>query len=129
MGYFLNSFALRTRPAGDLRFDDYLMQVRDVLLGALAASDVPFDRVVRELSRPSTWRLTAFEVLFSVEPPVEPFPEGWDLTQMDVTIGTASFDLYLELDQRPDGMVGRFLYSTDLFDAPTVDRMVRRLQG
>src|SRR4051794_38479411 len=43
---------------------------------------------------------------------------------MDVTIGSAKFDLYLELDERPDGMVGRFLYSTDLFDAPTIDRMV-----
>ena len=125
MGYFLNSFALRTRPAGDLRFDDYLLQVRDVLLGALAASDVPFDRVVRELQpKRDPGRHPLFQVLFSVEPPVEPFPEGWDLTQMDVTIGTAKFDLYLELDERPDGMVGRFLYSTDLFDAPTVDRMV-----
>jgi amino acid adenylation domain-containing protein len=109
----------------EMRFGEYVRQVRDVVLGALAASDVPFDRVVRAVQpRRDPSRHPLFQVLFSVEPPVAPFPAGWDLTQMEVTVGGAKFDLYLELDERPDGMHARFLYSTELFDASTIRRMI-----
>ncbi len=85
--------------------------MRDTVLGALGASEVPFDEVVRQLGvkrQPGSHPL--FNILFSIEPPVDPFPDGWDLTQMDVIVGAAKFDLYLELDERPEGMIGRFLY-------------------
>src|SRR6185503_11694281 len=94
--------------------------------GALGAADIPFDRLVRELNiKRGTGTHPLFNTLFSIEPPVEPFPEGWDLTQMDVVVGAAKYDLYLELDERPEGgMAGRFLYSTELFDPATIRRMI-----
>jgi amino acid adenylation domain-containing protein len=124
VGYFLNSLPLRTQPASGMSFHDYLVKVQDTVVGALDASSLPFDRVVREF-RPKREGGThpIFQVLFSIEPPPPLIDAGWDLTQMDVTVGIAKFDLYLELDERPDGIIGRFLYSTDLFDAPTVRRM------
>jgi len=126
VGYFLNTIALRAKPRGETRFSDFLTEVRDSVLGALAGSEAPFDEVVRALDvkrRPGTHPL--FNCLFSIEPPVDPFPEGWDLTQMDVVVGGAKFDLYLELDERQnEGMHGRFLYSTELFDPSTVRRMI-----
>ncbi len=125
IGYFLNAIALRTRPTGDLPFRDYLRQVRDAALGALGASDVPFGRVVRELNVPRDPSChPVFQAFFSIQPPVEQRDEGWDITQMDVGSGTAKFDLYLEMEDRPEGMLGRFLYNTDLFDLPTVRRMI-----
>ncbi|MBW8841114.1 MAG: AMP-binding protein, partial [Sphingomonadales bacterium] len=126
VGYFLNTIALRAKPKGETRFSDFLTEVRDSVLGALAASEAPFDEVVRALDvkrQPGTHPL--FNCLFSIEPPVDPFPDGWDLTQMDVVVGGAKFDLYLELDERQnEGMHGRFLYSTELFDPTTVRRMI-----
>ena len=126
VGYFLNTIALRAKPKGETRFSDFLTEVRDSVLGALAASEAPFDEVVRALDvkrRPGTHPL--FNCLFSIEPPVDPFPDGWDLTQMDVVVGGAKFDLYLELDERQgEGMHGRFLYSTELFDPSTIRRMI-----
>jgi amino acid adenylation domain-containing protein len=126
VGYFLNTIALRAKPKGETRFSDFLIEVRDSVLGALAASEAPFDEVVRALDvkrQPGTHPL--FNCLFSIEPPVDPFPDGWDLTQMDVVVGGAKFDLYLELDERQnEGMHGRFLYSTELFDPSTVRRMI-----
>ncbi len=125
MGYFLNSVALRSRPSGTLTFRDYLEQVKGIVLDAVAASDVPFEHVVRELRPPrDASHHPFFDVLFSMEPPAPALPEGWDLTQMEVTVGTAKFDLYLELDESPDGIIGRFIYSTDLFEAPTIRRMI-----
>jgi amino acid adenylation domain-containing protein len=125
VGYFLNTVLLRTRPAADMPFREYVQQTRSVVLDALDASDVPFDDVRQALHpRRNPGSQSAVQVLFSIEPPVAPFADGWDLTQMDVTVGVAKFDLYLELDARPEGMIGRFLYSTDLFDAPTIRRMI-----
>jgi amino acid adenylation domain-containing protein len=124
MGHFLNFLALRTRPAGEMTFREFLAQVKDTVLGALANSDVPFDCLVRDLQpkREST-RRPFFQVTFSIEPPAEPVDSCWDLTQMDVAVGVAKLDLYLEMDERPEGLIARFVYSTDLFDAVTIDRM------
>ena len=125
VGYFLNTLALRAKPRGELPFREFVLEVRDSVLGALAASEAPFDEVVRALDlRREPGAHPLFNCLFSIEPPVDPFPEGWDLTQMDVVVGGAKFDLYLELDERPDGMIGRFLYSTELYDPSTIRRMI-----
>ena len=125
IGYFLNSVALRTRPSGATTFRDYLAEVQTTVIEALDASEAPFDRVVREVRpRRDGARHPLFQVLFSIEPPAPAFSEGWDLTQMDVIVGTAKFDLYLELDEHRGRLIGRFLYSTDLFEAATIRRMI-----
>jgi amino acid adenylation domain-containing protein len=125
MGYFLNSLALRSRPQATTPFRSFLQEVRDAVLGALAASDMPFDRVVREVKpKRDASRHPLFQVLFSIEPPAPQFFDGWNLTQMDVTVGAAKFDLYLELDEAPEGLIARFLYSSELFDAETIRRMI-----
>ena len=125
VGYFLNGMALRTQPRGSMPFLDYLRQVQSTVVEALDASNIPFDRVVRDMApKRDGGRHPLFQVLFSIQPPAPRFPAGWALTQMDVPVSVAKFDLYLELDQEPDYMIGRFLYSTDLFDAPTIRRMI-----
>lgn len=124
MGYFLNSLVLRTRPRREMRFCDYLGQIRETELRALDASDVPFDRLL-EMLRPARdpSRHPLFQVMFSMQPAVPPVSPGWDLTQMDVPTGWVKFDLHLEVEERPDGIAGRFLYSSALFDRATIDRM------
>jgi len=124
MGYFIGTFAIRTRPVAELRFSEYLAQTRDAVLRGLAVSDVPFDRVVQEVNpKRNTSHHPIFQAFFSVPPPMPPFSEGWCLTEKDVTAGTSKFDLYLELSQRPDRTEARFFYSTDIWDASTIRRM------
>lgn len=129
IGYFLNSVALRSQPNSGMSFRAYLKEIQKMVVEALDASALPFDRVVREI-RPHRdgIRHPLFQVLFSIEPPVPAFPEGWALTQMDVTVGASKFDLYLELDEERDRIIGRFLYSTDLFEAATIRRMIGHWQ-
>ncbi|HEX3970550.1 MAG TPA: amino acid adenylation domain-containing protein [Stellaceae bacterium] len=125
MGYFLNSVALRSRPQADKPFRAFLKEVRDTVLGALDHSDAPFDHVVRAVKpKRDASRHPLFQVLFSIQPPMPAFGGGWDLTQMDVAIGTAKLDLYLELEERAEGLIGRFLYSTELFDIETIRAMI-----
>ena len=85
---------------------------------------MPFEQVVNEVQpQRDRDRNPLFQVMFSLEPPLPPLPPAWRLTQLDVETGTAKFDLYLELDDRPEGMIGRFLYRTDLFEPATIARM------
>jgi amino acid adenylation domain-containing protein len=125
LGYFLNPLALRIECSADPTFRQLLARVRDVALDALANDDVPFEHVVNEVQpQRERDRNPLFQVLFSLEPPLPPLPPSWKLTQLDVETATAKFDLYLELDDRPEGMIGRFLYRTDLFEPATIARMV-----
>ncbi len=125
VGYFLNSMALRTRPAPALSFRDYLHQVKNTVLSAIEAGIVPFERTVRALQpKRDPSRHPLFQILFSMEPALPSFAEGWDMTQADAIAGAAKFDIYIEMDERAGGLIGRFFYSTDLFDPATIRRMI-----
>lgn len=129
IGFFLNTLVLRTDLSGDPTFSQSLQRLRKVTLDALAHSDVPFQHVVKELQLerdPS--RHPLFQVMFSLEPELPVLRPGWDLSQVDVDPGTSRFDLYLELDDRREGLIGRFKYNSDLFDAQTIERMRRHFQ-
>ena len=129
LGCFQNPLALRLRLAGDPTFRELLTRTREVTLGALSHDNAPFERLVEELSvRRDASRNPLFSVMFSLVPPTPTFESGWDLNQLDLEIGTAKFDLDLELDDRPAGLQGRFVYCTDLFDAATIERMVGHFQ-
>ncbi len=123
IGLFLNELVLRTDLSGNPSFRELLGRVREVTLGALN-NEVPFGYLVKELQpRRDPSRNPLFQVLCHLEPPLAPLDSGWNLTQMDVEVGTAKFDLDLDVDDRPEGVIGRFIYNTDLFEAATIARI------
>lgn len=129
MGFFLNTLVLRTNLSGNPTFHELLERVREVVLEAHAHQDVPFEYLVKELQpERNLSQNPLFQALISIEPPLHALPSGWTLTQMDVETETAKFDLTLELDDRPQGFIGRFEYNTDLFDASTIIRMLGHWQ-
>jgi amino acid adenylation domain-containing protein len=124
LGFFVHTVVFRSRPNGDRTFRDYLAEVKDSVLGALAASDIPFDRLVREVNpRRDASRHPLFQVLFASERPPLGSDPHWDLTRLDVSTGASKVDLYVGLDERPEGIAGRFLYNSDIFDRSTIRRM------
>jgi amino acid adenylation domain-containing protein len=127
MGFFLNTIVIRTRLSGDLPFTDLLARVKTSMLGALSHSEIPFELLVNEvIEERDPSRAPLFQVSISVEPPLTPLKEGWAFTQMDVDPGTAKLDLHLELDERQDGLFGRFIYNTALFERETIRTMKSR---
>ncbi len=129
MGYFLNAVVLRTCVGADLSFRDFLGRVKGTVLGALAHSEIPFDELVRELApKRDSSRHPLFQVLFSMRPPFADFPDGWDVTDMEVHSGASSFDLFVEFSEHPQGLAGRCVYSTDLFERTTIQNLLRHFE-
>ena len=130
LGYFLNTLVLRTNLSGNPPFRKLLRRVHEVSTSAYANKDVPFEYVVRELQPNRTLgQNPLFQVMLTLEPLSPPMPLGWSLTRMDVETNTAKLDLSLALTDRPEGLIGCFEYSTDLFDKSTIVRMVGHWQS
>ena len=126
LGYFLNLVVLRNDLSGDPSFRQLVRRTREVALDALSNDDAPFTHVVSELHPNRSLSFNPlFQVLLTLEPPVPDSQDGWTvaLTQSEVDTGYSKLDLCLELDERPAGLIGRFKYSTDLFDAETISHM------
>ena len=131
LGYFLNPVVLRNDLSGDPTFSETLRRARNISLDALANDDAPFTQVVNELHPARTLSCNPlFQVLFTLEPPMPIDGNGWSvaLTQSQVDTKLVKFDLCLELDDAPSGIAGRFKYSTDLFEPPTIARMAGHLE-
>lgn len=128
MGYFLHILPLRINLAGNPTFRELLRRAREVAIGAIAHEDVPLEYLLEVLRQEPGANLgdAPFPAMLVVEPPLPRFPSGWTITQMDVDTQTSKCDFYLELDDRPEGLVGRFEYRTDLFAAATIARMTRQ---
>ena len=129
VGSFVNTIVFRSHIGGGPSFREFLGQVKGTVLGALAHSEIPFDDVVRELApKRDSNRYPIFQVLFSMRAPYGDFPEGWNVTDMEVHSGASCFDLFIEFLEHPQGLTGRFEYSTDLFDRATIQRFQKNFQ-
>lgn len=125
LGFFLNTIVLRTDLSGNPTFRELMRRGREELLNSLANDGIPFQRIVGELAAQSDGgKSPFFQVLFSFEPPLAPLQPNWKFTQMDIETGAAKFDLHLELDERSDGIIGRFIYNCDLFERRTIEGMM-----
>ncbi len=125
MGYVLQILPIRTAPRADLPFVEYLTQVRNVVLEGLAMGDTSFARMV-ELSqaKPDRSHQPIFQTMFAFQPAATEADDTWTVNGTEITTGTAKFDLYMEADEQASRTAIRIFYSTDLFDAPTIRRLI-----
>jgi amino acid adenylation domain-containing protein len=126
IGLFVNTLALRTDLSGDPTFGELLARVRGTALGAYAHQDVPFEKLVEELQpERSLSHAPIFQVMIMLQNTPRPAltMAGLPLGRVDVDTATAKFDLTLLLEERDGGITAQWEYSTDLFDAETVERM------
>ncbi|HYO59462.1 non-ribosomal peptide synthetase, partial [Archangium sp.] len=131
IGFFVNTLALRADVRDELSFNELLAQVRETCLGAYAHQDLPFEQMVdalqleRDLSR-----TLLFQVMFLIEDePVSTMQcGGLSLKPFEVEFVAAKFDLTVTLRETEQGLLGFWLYNTDLFDDETVARMAGHFQ-
>ncbi|MDN3358646.1 non-ribosomal peptide synthetase [Actinomadura sp. DC4] len=136
IGFFVNTLVLRTDLGGDPTFAELVERVRAADLAAYAHQDLPFERLVEELSSRSPVRHPLFQVLLAFQNVPREVP--WELPGLTVTPiepGTDAFefDLSFSLEERragdgaPAGIEGVVRYSADVFDRRTVAALAGRL--
>jgi amino acid adenylation domain-containing protein len=132
IGFFVNTLVLRTDLGGDPAFTDLLDRVRETALGAYAHQEVPFEKLVEELApERSLSRTPLFQVMVVLQSSPEEELAAGDLRFQSLpadSTRTAKFDLLLGLGESPQSdILGNLEYSSDLFDATTVERLGRHL--
>jgi amino acid adenylation domain-containing protein len=131
IGFFVNTLALRTDLSGDPSFRELLGRVRETALGAYAHQDLPFERLVEELSpERDLSRSPLFQVMFVLQNAPLPALELGDLrlSLLEVESEVAKFDLTLTLAEVDGRLEGALEYNADLFDRTTAARMVTQLE-
>ncbi|TDD12175.1 non-ribosomal peptide synthetase [Nonomuraea diastatica] len=134
VGLFASTLVLRGDLSGDPPFTELLRRTRRTVLEAMAHGETPIERVLsaldidRDLSR-----TPLFQTMFGLHNAAvgygeaatfaglesEPFPHG---------VPPAMVDLRVDLWPDGDGLHGAFVYSADLFDRASADRLAARFR-
>lgn len=128
IGFFINLMAVRTDLSGNPTFRELLARVRDGLLDSYAHQEVPFPKVVQAVQpERSATHNPIVQVLFVMQniPRARRELAGLRVEPFEVPITTSKFDMALFVGERPDGLVGYWVYSTELFEQATILRMLR----
>ncbi|HZU33902.1 MAG TPA: amino acid adenylation domain-containing protein, partial [Candidatus Angelobacter sp.] len=126
IGFFVNSLIMRVRPGIEQGFPQLLASVRNVALEAYQHQDLPFERLVEELSPER--RLNAapiFQVIFALQNAPMAVEQFKDLqveavaaddprVRIDLEVHAVEHDAVLDL---------HWLYSRDLFDPWRMEQM------
>ncbi|AOY79166.2 amino acid adenylation domain-containing protein [Moorena producens JHB] len=128
IGYFLNTLVLRSDLSGNPSFRELLKRVRNVILSAYAHQDLPFEKVVSTLHPDrQVSRNPLFQVMLALQPPLTEENLPWKVSQWEVDPGISKVDLTFSVEERVEGIVIAIEYKTDLFDTPTIERMMGHL--
>ncbi len=129
LGYFSNTLAIRGRLDGDPSFAELLERVRRSTIDAQIHGELPFEKLVEVLNPPRSRTVPpVFQVVFGfdVADAKQARLAGTELEFLEIPgWGWSRFDLSMTVRESSDGSLrGVVEFSTDLFEAATVQRLV-----
>lgn len=132
IGFFVNTLVLRTDCSGNPMFRELLARVRATALSAYAHQDIPFEKLVEELKPERNLSYAPlFQVMFVLQN-VADHPlslRGLEVSRIEQVCAISKFDLSLSVTEIAEELELVFEYSTDLFDAATITRMLGHYQA
>ena len=141
IGFFVNTLVMRTQlnlpPTAT--FADWVLRVKETVLGGLAHQFVPFSQVVEACAPDRTsHRNPLFEVMFQLQSdgyglqnadaPEVGLP-GVVLTQAPLPLPETKFDLTWHLFEREEGFLLAVEYRTSLFDEERIERLMGHFEN
>ena len=143
IGLFMNVLVLRTSLAGRPTFHELLTRIRTVCVEAYAHQELPFERLVAEMSPQRSLSYSPlFQVMFALQMPEQmALAKGASAGQnagaegdepfanFDLRLATARTDLTFAMVRRNLAYEGSVEFSTDLFDRVTIARMVEKFKS
>jgi amino acid adenylation domain-containing protein len=132
IGFFVNTLALRFNLSQEQSFKGLLEQVQQVTQNAYENQDLPFEMLIEELHLERNLdRNPLIQVMFALQ---NAPTNAWDLPGLKVEemswgFDAVRFDLEVHFWEVPQGLEGICYYSSDLFDAATIARMMKHFQN
>ncbi len=132
IGFFINLLALRTTFHENHSFLNVLQKVREMILGAYAHQELPFEMIAEHLRlERQRNRTPLINVLFVMQnvPMVEAELPDLALRLVAHEATHAKFDLAFFVAENTQGLFGSVTYSTDLFKHDTMVTLVQRYEA
>jgi alpha-ketoglutarate-dependent taurine dioxygenase len=136
IGFFVNQLVLRANLSKNPTFRELLRQIRTTALEAYVHQELPFEKLVEVLRSKRSGQLSPlFQVKFLLDKTSDlMFKSKGELLVLGVTVSQESLspvinrdeDLLLNMYEGSQGIIGTFIYNTDLFEATTIAHMARR---
>jgi amino acid adenylation domain-containing protein len=125
VGLFASTVALRCDLSGRPTFQELVTRSRDMVMWAVAHEDAPFEQIVARLGHERDLsRHPVFQVFCAHVPQAPLVLDG--AQPYDARPATSRFDLTLFVEEESgDELELAWEYSTDLFDAATIERLHR----
>ncbi len=129
IGFFVNTRALRIGLAGNPTFAELLKRVRETSMSAGAGQQPPLHYLVRALGGERNLAANSlFQVAFGLQ---RDFSDGWTIpglnaSRVELESGAAKFDFTLLVTEGRRHLDIRIEYSTDLYDAPSIERWAKQ---
>jgi amino acid adenylation domain-containing protein len=127
LGMFLNIVCLRNKPAGDKRFSQFLMEVKESAVDAFENQDYQYDELVEKVvSVRNTGSNPLFDVMFvlqNMEMPEIEIP-GLTVTRDVGENQSSKFDITLFCEEK-ETLLFKLEYRTRLFKEKTIRRFIR----
>ncbi|MEV0321981.1 amino acid adenylation domain-containing protein [Streptomyces sp. NPDC050658] len=135
IGLFVNVQVMRTDTSGDPTFTELLGQARRTSLAAYTHQDIPFEALVEKLNPERSASVNPlFQIALILQNTEDKDFElpGLRVVSEGVGTGTSRYDLTLSLSETfadrttPAGVHIAAEYSTELFDAATIEALIAR---
>ena len=127
IGLFANTIVVRNSLEGNPTFTELIARTRETCLGAFANQDVPFEKLVEMLPVDrNPGQNPVFQAVFALHNvPAKVFQlRGLKIEPFRLSETASKFEISLLLNESPEFIQGRVEYHADLFDEPTILRMI-----
>lgn len=122
IGFFVNTLVLRTDLSGNPTFRQTIDRVRETTMEAYAHQDLPFERLVEELSPDRDLSHNPlFQVMLGLQNTdgTAPSQNG----EAEFSAGVSKFDLTVSVSETGEGLTSIFEFSTALFRPETINSL------
>ena len=127
IGFFANTILMRVDLTGDPTFRELLARVKTTATAAYSHQDLPFEKLVEDLHPArDVNKQPLFQVLLVMQrmPDMIEEPGGLAITPVEIHNGTSKCELTLSIQESAEGMTAVMEYDSDLFEAPSISRML-----
>ncbi|CAH0301706.1 non-ribosomal peptide synthetase [Roseomonas sp. CECT 9278] len=132
VGFFVNSLVIGADLSGRPTFAEALARVQQAVAEAMAAQDIPFERIV-ERAQPERLfaRNPVFEAMFAWQAPfrLPALAPGLTIGDLSIAETAARFDLECHAWRDGESIEGGLIYDADRLDADRIAAMAAHLEA